>query len=70
MVLWGVLGETPVNAADPLAAGRALAVREIRLWKHARSHVTLFDPERAAGAFGHHFNKHAVRLEAPWQVTR
>ncbi len=60
----------PVNATDPLAAGRALAEREIRLRDSARSKVTPFDPERAAGAFGHHYNKHTVRLETTWRGGR
>ena len=60
----------PVNATNPLAAAQALAERHIGLRASARSHVTLFDPERAAGAFGHHFNKQAVRLETPWRDGR
>lgn len=59
----------PVNSADPLAAGLALAGREIGLRGCGRHRLTPFDPERAAGAFGHRFNKHTVVLETPWRGT-
>jgi hypothetical protein len=57
----------PVNSNDPLASARGIAAREISLKDIARSHVTPFDPERAAGFKGHHFNKHDVDLETPWR---
>jgi hypothetical protein len=41
----------PVNASDPLAAGRAIAAKEIGLKDGARTFVEPFDPERAKGPF-------------------
>lgn len=60
----------PVNSISPLAAGRAIAAREMGLEGGARSYVNPFDPERANGPLGRRFNKHSVWLETPWRDER
>lgn len=60
----------PVNASDPLAAGRAIAAKEMGLKGAARTLVNAFDPERAKGPFAKHFNKHSVWVETPWREGR
>lgn len=57
----------PVNASDPLAAGVALAGRELGVRAHGRTHVKAFDPERAESAFDRSIAKPSVFLETGCQ---
>lgn len=59
----------PLNVADPEAAARRIAAREIGLKETARAYVRRFQE----GAYSPRFasrGKHTVTLETPWRAAR
>ena len=57
----------PLNAADPVAAARAIAAREIGLTESVRATLRLYDPKGWVARFEGQ-GKHTVTLETPWRA--
>ena len=62
-----VVAYVPLNAADPVAAAKAMAAKYIKLTEFAGHQVTPYDPKRHTSLISHINSHHIVTLQTAWR---